>query len=74
MKKKFVPYIDRMCRGYGEEFFGKDAMDEVTDAQVEEARIQAFIQLSELVVKTGPQEGNERFKQLFCNYVFANFM
>lgn len=71
---KFVPYIDRMCRGFGEEFFGKEAMDTITDAQVEKARIEAFKQLEELVIKTGPQEGNTRFAELFCNYVFSEYM
>ena len=73
-KAKFVPYIDRMCRGFGEDFFGKEAMDQITDEQVETARIEAFIRLSEYVAKYGAEPGNKQFAELFCNYVFENYM
>ena len=73
-KKKFVSYIDRMCRQYGEEEFGKDVMDTITDEQVEAARIEAFIMLSEYVAQYGAHEGNDTFKQFFCLHVKYNYL
>lgn len=66
-------FIDRVFRGYGEEFFGKAAMDLITDDQVEEARCFACQGLSDLTKKYGKQE-NWVVKELFCNYVFWNFV
>ena len=68
-----MAYIDRIFRGYGEEFFGKEAMDNITDEQVEEARCQAFKWRDELTQKYGKQE-NGTVKELFCNYIFGTFM
>lgn len=68
-----MAYIDDIFREYGEEFFGKDAMDKVTDAQVEEARCNACQMLYELTKEYGKQEKGT-VKELFCNYVFANFI
>ena len=48
-------YIDRIFRGYGEDFFGKKAMDKITDEQVEEARCYAARELSRLTRKYGRQ-------------------
>lgn len=68
-----VAYIDRIFRGYGEEFFGKECMDNITDEQVEEARCQAFKWLDEKTAKYGKQEKGT-VEELFCNYIFANFI
>lgn len=70
--KKMVGYIDKLFRGYGEEFFGKEAMDQITDEQVEEARCEACKMLNELTAEFGKQEEGV-VKELFYNYVFANF-
>lgn len=66
-------YIDKLFRRYGEEFFGKTAMDMVTDEQVSEARCAAFQTTCELTEKYGKQEKGTT-KELFCNYVFGCFM
>lgn len=66
-------FIDRVFRGYGEEFFGKAAMDMITDDQVEEARCFACRELGYLTKMYGKQE-NGVVNELFCNYVFGNFM
>ena len=68
-----MAYIDKIFRGYGEEFFGKEAMDYITDEQVEEARCQAFMWLGELTQKYGKQEEGT-VRELFCNYIFGTFM
>ena len=68
-----MAYIDKIFRGYGEEFFGKEAMDNITDEQVEETRCQAFRWLDEMTQKYGKQE-NGTVKELFCNYIFGSFM
>lgn len=68
-----VAYIDRIFREYGENFFGKKAMDQITDAQVEEARCAACQELYELTAKYGLQS-NDTCKELFCNYVFSKFI
>lgn len=68
-----VAYIDRMFRGYGEDFFGKELMDQITDAQVEEARCWAMTELSRLTEKYGLQDMGT-VKELFCNYVFGEFV
>ena len=66
-------FIDRIFRGYGEEFFGKQAMDKITPEQVEEARCFAMDVLAALTKEFGLQKkGTER--ELFCNYVFGMFM
>ncbi len=66
-------YIDRIFRGYGEEFFGKQAMDMITDAQVEEARCWTFNELHDLTARYGKQEEGTA-QELFCNYIFGEFM
>lgn len=66
-------YIDKLFRGYGEEFFGKSAMNRVTDEQVSEARCAAFQATCELTGKYGKQEPGT-VKELFRNYVFECFM
>ena len=66
-------FIDKVFRKYGEEFFGKTAMDMITDAQVEEARCEAMKYLCELTRKYGKQYQGT-VKDLFCNYVFSTFM
>lgn len=66
-------YIDRIFRGYGEEFFGKECMDKITDEQVEEARCEAFKLLEEKTKKYGKQEKGT-VEELFCNYIFGTFM
>ena len=62
--------IDRIFRGYGEEFFGKAFMDGITDSQVEEARVWAFNELDYLTRKYGKQEKGT-VKELFCNCLFG---
>lgn len=66
-------YIDRVFRGYGEEFFGKEAMDKITDEQVEVARCEAYKMLCELTQKYGKQEKGT-LEELFNNYIFAYYM
>lgn len=66
-------YIDRIFRGYGEAFFGKEAMDRITSAQVEEARCAAMRELGRLTEKYGKQEKGTA-EALFCNYLFANYI
>ena len=68
-----MAYIDKLFRGYGEEFFGKTAMNMITDDQVEEARCAAFQATHELTEKYGKQEEGTT-RELFCNYVFECFM
>lgn len=65
--------IDRVFRGYGEEFFGEKAMSSITDEQVEEARCFAMREVAERTAKSGRQaEGTA--KELFLNYIFGEFM
>lgn len=66
-------YIDVLFRRYGEESFGKESMDKITDEQVEEARIYAITMLSELTKQLGLQEKGTA-KELFCNYISDVFM
>lgn len=66
-------FIDRVFRGYGEEFFGKEAMDRITTAQVEEARCTAMRDLGTLTAKYGKQEKGTA-KELFCNYLFDRYI
>lgn len=68
-----MTFIDRVFRGYGEEFFGADAMSAITDSQVEEARCYAFSELDSLTAQYGRQP-NGTARELFCNYIFGNFM
>lgn len=76
-------YIDHLFRGYGEEFFGKEAMDKITDKQVETARIYSFKTLNDVckeVIKSGDKESLEIIKksnilkELFFNYIFSEYM
>ncbi len=73
MAKKFVPYIDKQFRKIGEEFFGKEPMDRITDDQVTEARVFAFNVLSELTRDFGKQEPGT-LEELFCNYLFGAYI
>lgn len=66
-------YIDRVFRGYGEEFFGKEAMSRITGAQVEEARCAAMQELGRLTEKYGKQEHGTA-AELFCNYLFEKYI
>lgn len=68
-----MAYIDKLFRGYGEEFLGKECMDKVTDEQVEEARCWACAEVGKLTEKYGRQP-NGTAKELFCNYVFSEFI
>lgn len=70
---RMANYIDVLFRGYGENFFGKEAMDRITDEQVEEARIYAMTTVSELTKQLGLQKKGTA-KELFCNYIFGVFM
>lgn len=65
--------IDKTFRRYGEDFFGKECMNQITDAQVEEARVWAFNELAELTEKYGRQPDGA-CKELFCNYIFGQFL
>lgn len=65
--------LEQIFRGYGEEFFGTKAMNQITTEQVEEARCAAMNELCDLTAKYGRQEDGT-VRELFCNYVFANFM
>lgn len=66
-------YIDRIFRGYGEEFFGKEAMDRIAPSQVEEARCAAMRELGRLTEKYGKQEKGTA-EELFCNYLFEKYI
>ena len=66
-------YIDVLFRGYGEQFFGKSVMDQITDSQVEEARIYAMMMLGELTKALGLQEKGTA-KRLFCEYIESYFI
>lgn len=68
-----MSHIDKIFRRYGEEFFGKKCMDQITDAQVEEARCWAFKELNNLTVEYGKQ-APDTVKELFCNYIFGEFI
>ena len=66
-------YIDKIFRGYGEDFFGKQCMNRITDDQIEEARVFAFNELAALTKKYGKQESGTA-KELFCNYLFSEYI
>lgn len=68
-----MSYIDTIFRGYGEKFFGKTAMDQITDAQVEEARVYACQEVHNLTKIHGKQSDGTA-AELFCNYIFGTFM
>lgn len=68
-----MAYIDKIFRKHGEDFFGKEVMDQITDEQVEEARCEAFKGLTELTAKYGRQEKGT-VEELFCNYIFSEFI
>ena len=73
MRTKEENMIDRVFRGYGEEFFGEKVMSSITDEQVEEARCCAMKEVAERTAKRGRQaEGTA--KELFLNYIFENFI
>ncbi len=78
--KRNEAYIDRIFRGYGEEFFGKETMDQVTSEQVEEARCFAYGTMSEVVrgmIAAGLDPRSEgvmdECKALFYRYIFEQF-
>lgn len=66
-------FIDRVFRGYGKQFFGKEAMSRITSAQVEEARCAAMRELGRLTAKYGKQEKGTA-EELFCNYLFEKYI
>ena len=65
--------IDREFRQYGVEFFGEAAMANLTDEQIEEARVWAMNELADLTEKYGRQEKGTA-RELFCNYLFDKFI
>lgn len=66
-------YIDRVFRGYGEAFFGEEAMARITSAQVEEARCFAMRELGRITEIYGRQK-NGTAEELFCNYLFEKYI
>ena len=67
------PYIDRVFRGYGEAEFGKEVMDGLTSAQVEEARCAAMQMLAEATKEQGIMPKGTA-KIFFCMYVKHAFL
>lgn len=57
---------DKIFRSYGEDFFGKKAMDQITDEQIEEAK--AF------AISEADNYDEDATRELFCNYIFGTFM
>ena len=68
-----VSWLDKHFRTLGERFFGEIAMDQITNKQVEEARCAAMAELNRLTSLYGKQKDGTA-KDLFCNYIFENFM
>lgn len=68
-----ISAIDKVFKGYGEEFFGVKAMEQITDEQIEEARVWTCNEIHRLTALYGLQEQGT-IKELFCNYVFGQFM
>ena len=66
-------YVDRCFREYGEDFFGKALMDNITSEQVEKGRVFAFKTLADLTAEYG-KLGEDVVKELFCGYIFAHFV
>lgn len=65
--------IDEHFRQLGEDFFGKTAMDRITDEQLEQARIFSMKELGRRTIKDGLQPDGT-LKEIFCNYIFGTFM
>lgn len=57
-------YIDVLFRQYGEEHFGPEKMNKITDAQLEQIRIRTMEELTELV-KMGHRQPDMMKKILF---------
>lgn len=60
--------LDIRCREWGEEQFGKDAMNQVSDERVEKARIAAMNDLSSLI-RSGRKINQGTAKKIFCWYL-----
>lgn len=60
-------------REYGEEFFGEIAMESITDEQSQRARQFALDVFWQMVNEFGKQD-DKASKELYCNYLFANFI
>lgn len=63
-------FIDDKFRKKGEEFFGKEVMDEVTDEQVELTRYEAMNELRMVTIKYGKQDPNAVY-EIFCNLLWG---
>lgn len=61
-------FIDRVFRGYGEQFFGKEAMDLISSTEVEDARCKAMQVLNLRTMMYGKQRPHTA-EQLFCKYI-----
>ena len=61
-------FIDRVFRGYGEQFFGKARMDHISTAEVEECRCKAMEILGKRTMMYGKQPPRTAEK-LFCKYI-----
>lgn len=60
--------IDNLFRKFGEEQFGKEAMNQVSDERVEKARIAAMKDLSSLI-RSGRKINQGVAKKIFCWYL-----
>lgn len=65
--------LEQIFRGYGEEFFGKTIMDQITTEQIEEGRCAAMNKLHDLTEKYGRQEDGTA-QVLFCEYIFNRWV
>lgn len=65
--------IDKVFYKHAEEFFGKTAMERITDEQVEEARVWACRETSRMTAKYGllPKGTTQ---ELFNNYLFSYYL
>ncbi len=68
-----MTYLGRIFRGYAVEQFGEQAMANITDEQVEEARVMAFKVLEGLTYSHGRQS-NGTCKNLFLTYLNEVYM
>ena len=60
--------IDAFFRKCGEEQFGKEAMNQVSDERVEKARIAAMNDLTSLI-RSGRKINQHAAKKIFCWYL-----
>lgn len=65
--------LEQIFRGYGEDFFGKQLMDNLTAEQIEEGRCAAMNKLCDLTAKYGKQEVDTA-RVLFCDYIFERWI